>query len=45
MASIEVLSTCIGCSKCVIVCPFEAIKMVDKKAVIDFSKCTLCSAC
>lgn len=45
MASIEVLSNCIGCTKCVSVCPFEAIKMEGKKAVIDLSKCTLCSAC
>lgn len=45
MAAIDVLSNCIGCTKCVTVCPFEAIKMVDKKAVIDLSKCTLCGAC
>lgn len=45
MSSIEVLGNCIGCSKCVGVCPFEAIKMVNKKAVIDLTKCTLCGAC
>ncbi len=45
MPAIEVLSSCIGCGKCVGVCPFEAIKMVDRKAVIDLSKCTLCGAC
>lgn len=45
MSAISVLANCIGCSKCVGVCPFEAIRMVDKKAVIDLTKCTLCSAC
>jgi len=42
---IEVLSKCIGCGKCVVVCPFGAIKMVNKKAVIDLQICTLCGAC
>ncbi|MDD5005674.1 MAG: electron transfer flavoprotein subunit alpha [Candidatus Omnitrophica bacterium] len=36
---------CVGCKICVAVCPFQAITMVDKKAVIDLDKCTLCSAC
>jgi len=42
---IEVLNNCIGCSKCVGSCPFEAISMSNKKAVIDLTKCTLCGAC
>lgn len=36
---------CTGCALCVKACPFEAITVVDKKAVIDLDKCTLCSSC
>ncbi len=36
---------CIGCSLCVKACMFGAIKIVDKKAVIDENVCTLCGAC
>lgn len=44
--NIEVLKEkCVGCQICVKVCPFLAITMVNKKAVIDLDKCTLCSAC
>jgi electron transfer flavoprotein alpha subunit len=35
---------CIGCGKCVRVCPFDAINMVDKKAIIN-EKCTACGQC
>ncbi len=41
---IEVLDKCIGCSKCVPACPFNAVSMVGKKAVIN-EACTLCGAC
>ncbi len=37
--------TCIGCRKCVQVCPTNAITMVDRKAVIDPSLCISCGAC
>ncbi len=41
---IEVSKKCIGCSKCVPVCPFAAINMIDKKATMN-EACTLCGAC
>ncbi|MFW9941277.1 MAG: indolepyruvate ferredoxin oxidoreductase subunit alpha [Candidatus Thorarchaeota archaeon] len=36
---------CNGCGQCVIVCPVQAIKMVDKKAFIDEELCVECSVC
>jgi electron transfer flavoprotein alpha subunit len=41
---IEVSKKCIGCTKCVPVCPFAAINMIDKKATMN-EACTLCGAC
>ncbi|MFA6378530.1 MAG: electron transfer flavoprotein subunit alpha [Candidatus Omnitrophota bacterium] len=44
--SIQIIKDkCTGCSLCVKVCPFGALTMVSKKAVIDLDKCTLCGAC
>lgn len=36
---------CRGCRLCVNACPFGAIRMEGKKAVIDYDRCTLCGAC
>jgi electron transfer flavoprotein alpha subunit len=45
MASINILiEKCIGCKLCVGACPFSAIKVEDKKAII-LDNCTLCGAC
>lgn len=39
------LEKCTGCNLCVKACPVSAIKVVNKKAIIDLDKCTLCGIC
>lgn len=41
---IKILPNCIGCGKCVAACPFGALSIVDRKAVVS-TACTLCGAC
>ena len=36
---------CIGCGQCVIVCPVQAIKLINNKAIIDRDVCVECSVC
>jgi electron transfer flavoprotein alpha subunit len=40
-----IIEKCTGCTLCVKACPFDAIRIMDKKAIIDLQKCTLCGAC
>lgn len=44
--SIQIITEkCTGCSLCIKACPFGAIRVETKKAVIDLDKCNLCGAC
>jgi electron transfer flavoprotein alpha subunit len=36
---------CDGCGKCLKACGFDAIKIKNKKAIINIENCTLCKAC
>jgi len=40
-----ILDKCVGCKVCIKACPFGAIDVIEKKAVIHFEKCNLCGAC
>ena len=39
-----IIEKCTGCKLCEKVCPYDAIHVIEKKAVVD-EKCTLCGAC
>ncbi|MEW6101199.1 MAG: FAD-binding protein [Candidatus Omnitrophota bacterium] len=40
-----IVEKCTGCTLCIKSCPFDAIRIMDKRAVIDLNKCNLCGAC
>ncbi len=40
-----IVEKCTGCTLCLKACPFDAIRIMDRKALIDLNKCTLCGAC
>jgi len=40
-----IVDKCVGCGLCIKACPFAAITLVHKKAVIDLTKCNLCGVC
>lgn len=45
MASIKILNDkCVGCKLCIGACPFNSIKVEEKKAII-LDNCTLCGVC
>lgn len=44
MAVKVIKEKCVGCGACVSACPFDAIEIIDKKAVIG-DKCTACGSC
>ena len=44
MIEIRIMDKCTGCEKCIPSCPYNAIEVVDKKAII-LETCTLCGAC
>jgi len=38
-------SICVGCGECYSICPQRAIKIMNGKAVIDYTKCIKCFCC
>jgi len=36
---------CIGCGQCIIICPVQAIRLIDNKAIIDQDLCVECAVC
>ena len=45
MAAVNDRNKCCYCAGCPIVCPVQAIELVNEKVVIDKNKCTDCGAC
>ncbi len=40
-----IIEKCTGCTLCVKACPFDAIRIMHKRAIINLDKCNLCGAC
>jgi len=38
-------NSCVGCGDCLLVCPVDAIQIIDGKAVIDAKVCIECETC
>jgi nitroreductase/NAD-dependent dihydropyrimidine dehydrogenase PreA subunit len=38
-------SRCVGCGSCVDVCPYDALKLIEGKAVYQLESCFLCGHC
>jgi Fe-S-cluster-containing hydrogenase component 2 len=45
LATIVIIEKCTGCETCVDICPAQAIKMEDGKAVVDADLCVDCESC
>ena len=45
LAPVVHVDRCIGCGECEIICPVKAIKLVNKKSVVDSAKCIGCASC
>ena len=41
----QCMNACIGCKKCEKVCEYDAVKVIDNLAVIDYAKCNQCRKC
>jgi uncharacterized Fe-S center protein len=37
--------TCMACSKCIAICPEDAMSIIDQKSVIDYDRCIGCNFC
>ncbi|MCE5250342.1 electron transfer flavoprotein subunit alpha [bacterium] len=44
MGLVIIKEKCVGCRLCIKACPFGALDLIDKKAVVN-EKCTLCGIC
>ncbi len=44
-APVFLVDPCIGCRKCIDICPAEALTMVDKRIIIDPKACIRCYCC